>query len=274
MLSSLISILPDFGLPLASVILLALAAFVAGFVDAIAGGGGLITVPALLLSGVPPVAAIATNKLQGTLSVASSTLTFLRAGRIEKVLVLPLFGAAFTGGVLGAGLAHLAPAGLLRTFIPFLLIAIALYVLRSPRLGEADARPRMSLGAFTLSIGLGIGVYDGLFGPGAGTFYLLGLILLCGFGMLRAIAHTKLMNLASNLGALIFFALAGHILIWVGLIMGLAAAAGAFLGARATLRFGGALVRPLIVAVSIAMALRLMLDPAHPVGAALRTLAF
>lgn len=270
----MLTFLPDFGLPLADVLLLALVALVAGFVDAIAGGGGLLTVPALMLSGIPPVAAIATNKLQGTFGVASSTLTFLRAGRIERGLILPLFGAAFAGGALGAGLAHLAPSGFLRSLIPVLLIVIALYVLMSPKLGDEAAKPRMGIGAFTLTVGLGIGVYDGLFGPGAGTFYLIGLILLCGFGMVRAIAHTKLMNLASNLGALIFFALAGHILVGLGLAMGVASATGAFLGARATMRFGARLVRPLIVLVSIAMALRLILDPAHPIGAYLRASGF
>lgn len=259
--------LPDFGVSLLSVLFLVGAAFVAGFVDAIAGGGGLITVPALLLAGIPPVGAIATNKLQGTFGVAASTLTFWRAGRIEPKLALPLFGSAFAGGVIGALLAHVAPAQFLRSAIPILLVAIALYVLMSPRLGDADARPRMGIPAFALSAGFGIGAYDGLFGPGAGTFYLLGLILLCGFHMMRAIAQTKLMNLASNLGALIFFGLAGHILVPLGLMMGVASAAGAYLGARTTLRFGGRLVRPLVVVVSIGMALRLILDPVHPVGA-------
>lgn len=262
----------DFGLPLVTALTLMGVAFVAGFVDAIAGGGGLITVPALLLAGVPPVSAIATNKLQGTFGVASSTLTFWRAGRLESALLVPLFGAAFGGGVIGALIAHLAPTGFLRLVIPFILIGIALYMLMSPKLGDADARPRMTLPAFTLSAGLGIGIYDGVFGPGAGTFYLIGLILLCGFGMIRAIAHTKLMNFASNLGALIFFALAGHILVPLGLAMGAAAATGAWLGARTTMRFGAALIRPLVIVISLAMALRLLLDPAHPAGSWLRGL--
>lgn len=261
----------DLGVPLTAAALLAGAAFIAGFVDAIAGGGGLITVPALLLAGIPPVGAIATNKLQGTFGVASATLTFWRAGRIERALAAPLFCAAFLGGVLGATLAHLAPTDILRLIIPLILVAIAIFVLRSPRLGDEDAMPRLAIVPFTLTFGLAIGIYDGAFGPGAGTFYLIGLILLCGLGMVRAIAHTKLMNLASNLGALIFFLFAGHVMVALGLLMGVSAAAGAFIGARTTLKHGGRLVRPLVVAVSIAMALRLMLDPAHPIGAWLRT---
>lgn len=262
----------EIGLPFTSVAMLIVAALIAGFVDAIAGGGGLITVPAMLLAGVSPVNAIATNKLQGTFGVASSTLTFWRAGRIEKKLMMPLAGAAFLGGVLGAAFVHIAPVSLLRLIIPFILIAIALYMLLSPKLGDEDAAPRMRPWAFAMSFGLGIGIYDGVFGPGAGTFYLIGLILICGFRMMHAIAHTKLMNLASNLGALIFFALAGAINVPLGLAMGLAAAIGAWLGARSTLRFGAGLIRPLVVVISLVMALRLMLDGAHPVGLWLRAL--
>jgi uncharacterized membrane protein YfcA len=262
----------DLGVSLLAAAALVMAAFVAGFVDAIAGGGGLITVPALLLAGIPPVGAIATNKLQGTFGVASSTFSFYRAGRIDRQLLLPLFGAAFAGGVIGALIAHLAPTGLLRLVIPFLLIAIALYVAASPKLGDREGPGRMSLATFTGTVGLGIGIYDGVFGPGAGTFYLIGLIVLCGFGMMRAVAHTKLMNLASNLGALIFFLLAGHIYIVLGLMMGVTSAMGARLGVRASLHFGPRLVRPLVVIVALAMALRLMLDLQHPVGAWLRGL--
>lgn len=261
--------MPDFGLALDVVALLAAVAFVAGFVDAIAGGGGLITVPALLLAGVSPVQAIATNKLQGTFGVISSTSAFLRAGVIEKQLVLPLGLAALAGGIAGAVLATVLPVALLRLVIPFILIAIALYMVLTPKFGDGDAKARMTPKLFAGSVGLAIGAYDGLFGPGAGTFYLIGLILLCGFPLLRATAHTKLMNAASNLGALGFFLYAGHVLILPGLAMGFAAAGGAWLGARTSLKHGARLIRPLVIAVSMLMALRLLLDPAHPVGAAL-----
>lgn len=264
--------IPDFGLPLEIIAILMLVALAAGFVDAIAGGGGLLTVPALLLSGLPPVAAIATNKLQGTFGVASSTVAFWRAGRIEKALVLPLGLSAFIGGVGGAGFAHFIPEAFLRGAIPIVLIAIALFVMFSPSLGDEDVQPRWSVAAFCLAFGLGNGAYDGAFGPGAGTFYLLGLILLCGFGMMRAVAHTRLLNFGSNLGALLFFLHAGHVYVAVGLGMGIFAALGAYIGARTTLRFGARLIRPFVVIISILMAIRLLIDPANPVGAWLRTL--
>jgi uncharacterized protein len=261
---------PDPGFTIEILALLALVAFGAGFVDAIAGGGGLITVPALLIAGVPPVQAIATNKLQGTFGVLSSTATFLRAGAIEKGLVLPLGGAAFAGGVAGALVATLAPVGVLRMLIPFVLIAIAIYMLLTPKFGDGDAKARLSPVAFAGSAGATIGIYDGVFGPGAGTFYLIGLILLCGFPLLKATAHTKLMNAASNLGALGFFLFAGHVLIIPGLAMGLAAAMGAHFGARTGLKHGARLIRPLVILVSLAMAFRLLLDPAHPFANAIR----
>lgn len=261
----------DFSLAPDVVALLACVALVAGFVDAIAGGGGLITVPALLIAGVPPVQAIATNKLQGTFSVLSSTATFLRAGAIEKRLVLPLGLAALVGGIGGAGLATVLPVSLLRLLIPFVLIAIALYMALTPKFGDGDAKARMTPRAFAGSVGLVIGAYDGLFGPGAGTFYLIGLVLLCGFPLLHATAHTKLMNAASNLGALGFFLLSGHVLIALGLAMGIAAAAGAWLGARTGLKHGARLIRPLVIVVSLLMALRLLLDPSHPLGNTLKS---
>jgi uncharacterized protein len=263
--------MPDFQLALDLVALLVLAAFAAGFVDAIAGGGGLITVPVLLLAGVPPISAIATNKLQGTFGVAASTLAFWRAGRIDRSLALPLFAVAFFGGMAGAALAHLIPDPILRAAIPMALLGIAIFVLFSPKLGDADAQPRMRLGTFILTFGLGNGAYDGAFGPGAGTFYLLGLILLCGFAMMRAVAHTRLMNFGSNLGSLLFFLAAGHVLVPLGLAMGFASACGAYIGARTTMRFGARLIRPFVVIVSIGMAIRLLMDPANPIGAWFRS---
>lgn len=262
----------EFGLAPELVLLLVGVAVIAGFVDAIAGGGGLITVPAMLLAGLSPVAAVATNKLQGTFGVASSTFAFWRAGKIERALVLPFFLAGCVGGVIGALVVMVVPVTWLRAAIPFILMALALYVLFSPKLGEVARAPRLGAMAFAGTVALGIGAYDGFFGPGAGTFYLIGLVVLSGFEMVRAVAHTKLLNFASNLGALLFFLLAGKVMVLLGLAMGLGAAIGAQIGARTALRFGAGLVRPLVVIVSLLMAMRLLLDAAHPVGMAVRGL--
>jgi uncharacterized protein len=260
----------ELGVAPVTALLLAGASFIAGFVDAIAGGGGLIVLPSLLLAGLSPVQALATNKLQGTMGVSAAVFAFARAGALERRYGVPLFLAAFTGGVLGAMVARVLPLSAIRLFIPFFLIAIALYMLFSPRLGDEARQARLGVLGFALSFGLGIGFYDGIFGPGTGTFFYIALILMAGFTTLSALAHTKLMNWASNIGALGFFLYAGAVNIPLGLVMGASSACGAYLGARASLKFGARLIRPLVVGVALLMALRLMLDGAHPVGAWLR----
>ncbi|MCA0407364.1 MAG: TSUP family transporter [Proteobacteria bacterium] len=257
----------DFGVAPVTALLLACAAFVAGFVDAIAGGGGLIVLPSLLLAGLPPVNALATSKLQSTIGVSAAVFAFARAGALEKRHILPLLSSALTGGVLGAMTAKHLPLEIIRLVIPFFLIAIALYMLFAPKLGEEARHARLSVPAFAASFGLGIGYYDGIFGPGTGTFFYIALIVMAGFTMVSAVAHTKLMNWGSNFGALMFFLISGAAMIPLGLTMGAASALGSYLGARASLKFGSRLIRPLVVAVALIMALRLMLDSRHPIGA-------
>ncbi len=238
--------------------LLIVAAFVAGFVDAIAGGGGLLTVPALMLAGLSPVAAIATNKLQTSFGIVAATHTFYRAGRLERGTLLPFLVVGFAGGVTGAAITGFVPQALLRMIIPFLLISVALYVLFGPKFRQEDAKARMRVPVFLGAVAVPIALYDGAFGPGAGMFYMVGLITLTGFGLMRAIAHTKLLNVASNLGALSFFLASGHVLIGLGIAMGAANALGGYLGAKAALRFGSKLVRPLVVVMALALAMRLL----------------
>lgn len=246
------------------------AGLVAGVVDAIAGGGGLITIPALLLGGLDPVAAIATNKLQGALGLVVSTARFARAKMIDFRAreTWALFGAAFAGSIVGATLVAVAPVEAMRAALPFLLLAVALYFAFGPQLSDVDAHARMTPAVFALSAGFPIGVYDGLFGPGAGSFYMIGLVALAGFGAVKAVARTKLMNLASNLSALAFFIVAGAVVWPAGLAMAAGTMVGAQIGASLALRHGVKLVKPLVVVVSLALALRLMLDGGHPVGAA------
>jgi len=239
---------------------LAAVGFAAGFVDAIAGGGGLVTVPALALAGLDPVAAIATNKLASTFGSGSATLSFWRAGKIERSLA-PAGLAALAGAALGALALPWAPRAALAAALPVVLVAVALYFAFAPRLGEAQRPGRMSIGAFSMSLAPAVGFYDGVFGPGAGSFYMVGLVVLCGFGLTRAMAGARLANLGSNIGSLAIYALSGHIVLAAGLAMGLGGFAGARMGANAALRAGARLVRPLIVAMSCGMAVKLMSAP-------------
>ena len=171
---------------------LAAISFLAGFVDSIAGGGGLLTVPALLLAGLDPAQAIATNKVQGSFAAASATYTFGRKGLIEWQQGLGLRLGGFPSGIAGALCVQFLPRSVLEVLIPLLLIAIAFYFALSRKMKDEDAHARMTALAFGLTAPVAIGFYDGIFGPGAGSFYMLAFVTLLGYGVVKATAHTKL----------------------------------------------------------------------------------
>ncbi|MGO4870917.1 MAG: TSUP family transporter [Roseiarcus sp.] len=244
--------------------LLAFVGFVAGFVDAIAGGGGLVTVPALALAGLDPVAVVATNKLAGTFGSGSATFAFARAGKIDlKTMAEPAL-AALVGSVAGALALPYAPREALAIALPFVLVAVALYFALAPPMGESLSKARLSPRLYALTLAPTIGFYDGVFGPGSGSFYMIGFLALAGFGLIGAIASARIANFGSNAGSLAVYALSGHIWLAPGLAMGAGALLGARLGAHSALRAGARLVRPLIVLVSCAMALRLATVPGAP----------
>jgi uncharacterized protein len=243
---------------------LAAISLLAGFVDSIAGGGGLLTVPALMLAGLDPAQAIATNKVQGSVAAASATWTFGRRGLIQWRQAWRFALIAFVSGIAGALCVQFLPRPVLEILIPVLLIVIALYFALSRKVQDADASARMTSLAFGLTAPVAIGFYDGIFGPGAGSFYMLAFVMLLGYGVVRATAHTKLLNLASNLGSLILYSATGTVVWPLGLVMAGASLIGAQIGSRVAMRFGVRIIRPLLVAVSSLMALRLLLDPANP----------
>lgn len=237
-------------------ILLVSVALVAGFVDAIAGGGGLITVPALALAGLDPVSAVATNKVQSSFGSGSAMIAFARAGYLDR-MAWPIPVACIAGGVAGAALLVHVPRGAVEIALPFVLIAVALYFALSPTISDADAAPRMPRAAFICFVLPLIAAYDGVFGPGAGSFYTLAFITLLGYGVGRATAHAKLANFASNIAGLATLAFSGQIYWMVGLAMGGAALTGAMLGAHTTMRIGARIVRPMVITVCIALAIKL-----------------
>jgi len=245
--------------------LLCLAAFCAGFVDSIAGGGGLITVPAMLISGIPPLQTLGTNKVQSMFGAASATLAYSRKGHVNLREQLPMAMMAVMGGALGAALATIVPGDVLRALMPVLLVAIALYFAFKPNLNDIEKHGRMSATLFGFTFVPLIGFYDGAFGPGTGSFFMLAFVTLVGFGMLKATAHTKLLNFGSNLGGLIVFIFSGVILWKVGLTMGLGQFLGAQAGSRLAMRIGARLIKPLLVIVCIAFAIKLLADPTNPV---------
>lgn len=244
-------------------ILLMAAAFVAGMIDAVAGGGGLVTIPALLAAGIPPVQALATNKLQSSFGTAGAVVAYARRGHIDlRRSTLPALGA-FAGAGLGAYLLTLIDPRFLAGFLPVLLIAMAIYFLVAPRMGDDDRHARLGP-AMLVAVAFAIGCYDGFFGPGTGSFFTTALVALFGLGMIRAVARAKLLNLASNLAGLTVLATGGHVLWVTGLAMAFASVMGGQVGAYATMRFGSGVARPLLIVMSLALTAKLLADPANP----------
>lgn len=241
-------------------------ALVAGTIDAIAGGGGLLTVPALALAGYDPLTALATNKLQSSFGSGSATLAFARAGHLDIRITWPVAVFSALGALGGAlTLAHI-PRETATVALPFVLLAVAFYFAVSPRISEADANDRMPHGWFLVTVVPLIGFYDGVFGPGTGSFFMIGFVELLGLGLLRAAARTKLANFASNLAGLATLAASGHIVWGVGLAMGVGQFLGARIGAGLTMRHGTKLVKPVVITICCVLAVRLSLAPNHPIG--------
>ncbi len=242
---------------------LAIAGFLAGLIDAMAGGGGLITLPALLAAGIPPVQAVGTNKLQSTLGTGGAALAFARGGHMDLRRYWPAVAAAFVGSILGALLLQRINPAFLAALIPALLVLIAGYFLFSHRLGEADRHSRVGMTGLALLIGI-VGFYDGFFGPGAGAFYTTIFLSLGGLGLLRATAQTKAANFASNLSALGMMILGGHVVWIAGLVMAAANMIGAQIGSHMAMRFGGRIIRPLLVLMSLALTAKMLMEPKNP----------
>ena len=238
--------------------LLFCAGFVAGLVDSIAGGGGLITVPVLMGIGLPPQVALGTNKLQASFGSGSAMLHFVRAGSVKLSDCWSGILWTATGAALGVWMLQLLDATILKQLIPWLLAAIAVYTLCSPRLGAEDSHAQLKPGPFYLLFGLAIGFYDGFFGPGTGSFWTMALMMLLGCSMLRATATTKVMNFTSNFVALIFFLSVGQVRFVEGLVMGVGQFLGARVGSRLVIKRGTALIRPVFISVVLALVGRLI----------------
>jgi uncharacterized protein len=240
--------------------LLFLVALTAGFVDSIAGGGGLIAIPALLWVGLGPVETLATNKAQAVVGSGTAALNFIRRGAVDLGSAVLAVLCTFLGAASGALLVQHVDSSVLGSLIPLLLIAFALYFLFSPRVSDLDSHQRLGHPGFALTVGLGVGFYDGFFGPGTGTFFAMGYVALLGYSLRRATAHSKLLNLVSNLAALLFFLPGGHIDWGIAAVMAFGQAAGAWMGSHLVLRHGAALVRPVLVVASLAISAKLLLD--------------
>ena len=235
--------------------LLFLVGLVAGIVDAVAGGGGLITVPALLNLGLPVPLALGTNKFQSSFGSVSATRHFVRVGAVNLRecrlgILMTLFGA-----LLGAFAVQQIDAELLRHVVPWLLAGILLYTLLRPAIGTKEHPAKWGTTPFYIAFGLGLGFYDGFFGPGTGSFWAISIVLVLGQNFTRATAAAKVMNATSNLAALALFAAAGQVHIAAGLSMAAGQVVGGRLGAGLVVTRGARFIRPVfLIMVTLTLA--------------------
>lgn len=246
------------------VVVLCLAAFAAGGLDAVVGGGGLLQLPALLLvlPHAPVVQLLGTNKLAAVVGTGSAAATYSRRVAMHAPTAIRMAAAAFVGSGVGALLATVVGSRVLRPVVLVALVGVWLYTLRRPGLGESEAlrlTPRRQAG---VAIGGGalIGLYDGFIGPGTGSFLVFLLVGAVGLSFLHASATAKAVNTMTNLAALLLFGLTGHVLWRLGAAMAVCNLAGAQLGARLAIRRGSAWVRRVFLVVVAALILRLALD--------------
>ena len=245
-------------------IFLALASGFAGFVDAMAGGGGLIQLPALLI-GLPnkelPLI-LGTNKVPSIFGTAAAARNYFKIIKPDIPLTVSMMGPAFIGSITGAAFAATVPKDFFKPFIVFLLITVAIYTWRKPALGMNENlkfthKKRL---LFVALIGLLIGFYDGIFGPGTGTFLVFFLVSGIGYAFLKASATAKLVNIATNAGAILSFQLTGHIWWQLGLLLAFANVLGAVIGSRLAIKGGSPLVRKVFLAVIFLLITRVAWD--------------
>lgn len=227
-----------------------------GLVDSIAGGGGVISLPVLLNLGLPVSLALGTNKFQACFGSVSAAFHYGREGLIGRNRTGILMTAA--GALAGAYVVRSIGGSAMEKIIPWLLGAIVVYSLFRPQLGAGDHPPQMRAGLFFTVFGLGLGFYDGFFGPGTGSFWMLALVMLQGVNFVKATACTKLMNATSNIASLVFFATGGQVDYLAGVVMGAGQLAGAKLGTGMVIKKGSHFIRPIFLTMATLTVLRLL----------------
>ena len=235
-----------------------LTGLVAGAIDSIAGGGGLITLPVALAVGMPPKIALGTNKFQSSFGSFTATYYYVKHGIVS--LRGAWLGIFFTlvGAVAGAWGVQQVNSDILNHVIPFLLLVIVLYTLLSPKFGDVDKRPRISASFFFVIAGLVLGFYDGFFGPGVGSFWAMAFVFWRGMDLTKATGATKLMNFTSNIVSCIIFLAGGFVWFGAGLAMAAGEIIGARIGSHMVIRKGTSLIRPVYIAIVVITTLKLL----------------
>lgn len=246
-----------------TVALVVIVAFAAGWVDAVVGGGGLLQLPALLLvPGLAPVQALATNKLASIFGTATSSLTYYRRIKPDLRTAIPMASCALVGSFFGATVATILPAALFKPVIVAALIAVAIFVAVRPQLGAQTSLRFAGVRhlAVASALATGIGFYDGMIGPGTGTFLIIALVSVIGYNFVAASATAKIVNFATNFGALVLFVSSGAVVWALALPMALANMCGGYLGSRTAIAKGAGFVRVVFLIVVAALIVKLGFD--------------
>jgi uncharacterized membrane protein YfcA len=255
-------LVPD-GISATTLVLLLVAALAAGWIDAVVGGGGLLQLPALLLvPGMSPVQALATNKLSSVFGTTTSAVTYARRVHPDLRTALPMAAVALVSSAVGASIAALLPASVFKPVIVVALVGIGLFTVLRPSLGEETALRHAGRRHHGVAVALGaaIGFYDGILGPGTGSFLVFGMVSLLGYDFLNASAKAKIVNVATNVGALLVFASHGSLLWGLGVLMGVANLSGGYLGSRMATARGSRFIRIAFLVVVAALIVRVGAD--------------
>lgn len=242
-------------------IFLCIAGFLASFIDSIAGGGGLISVPAFMLAGLSPHIVLGTNKLAATTGSFTSSLKFAKSGLCNFDLLKKLIPFTLVGSIIGVRTVLLIDQKFLQPLVLVLVLCIGVYTLFSKSLGQEDnfkglTKKNTALGMF---LAFTLGFYDGFFGPGTGSFLVFGMINIFGFNFLNASANARFLNFISNITALVTFAFSGSINYSIGLLVAVFMIIGARAGTKLAINKGAKIIKPIFVTMSLAVALKMLL---------------
>ncbi|GAA6171641.1 TSUP family transporter [Colwellia sp. KU-HH00111] len=240
--------------------ILFIVAVVAGLLDTLAGGGGLIALPALILSGVGPLAALGTNKLQGSMGTATATFLMIKNKRVKWHDVKNIMLFAFIGATIGSIAIQFVNPEILNYVIPVVISFIGVYFLISPTPSEEQAKPKLSQRSYNNIVVPAIGCYDGFFGPGTGSFFALAGISLRGYGIIKSTAIAKTLNFSTNIASLIIFLFAGKIVWTIGVVMMFGQVIGAWLGSHCLFSINPKLLRMLVVIMCFGMLIKYSYD--------------
>ena len=234
------------------ILFLVVAGFIASFIDSVVGGGGLISLPALLLTGLPPTMALGTNKMASVMGSCTSMLSFLRSGKIDLHLIKFLFPLSFIGSALGVVVVQQIPSQFLKPLVVVMLLVVTVYTFTRKEWGATSTYQGMTKKTAYLSglAAFSIGFYDGFFGPGAGSFFIFAFLMI-GFDFLVAAGNAKTLNFASNIAAVITFIYFDLINYHYAVPMGIAMIVGAIAGSHLAIKKGAAYIRPLFLFMSI-----------------------